>query len=214
MKRTVAKRNPTVQASLCANINREKPLHHPLYWRITHSYSTPIMLKRQSGYEHSNRTDWISHLADAYTKPEQVAISIHEDGAWRPPRNRLRNDAASHTNKTCNISCNILHTGRAAARKLISLTGGLNNDVFACINTTQQHQILSQRTRSLALALFKQKLTEDITSNYFHTLHQLNQTALYRWSPFETLLGLLWIAMFCFQYMKSLCWFLSLCQAY
>ena len=53
-----------------------------------------------------------------------------------------------------------------------------------------------------------------IISHYFHTLHQLNQTALCKWSPFETLLGLLWNALFCSQCLKWLCWFLSLCHAY
>lgn len=191
-----------------------KPLHYPLYWRITLLFHTNHV-QTLSGYnKHSNRTEWISHLTDAHTKPEQVAYFDARRWGLKTTWNRLRNHAASHTNKTDNIACNIQHTRRTDARKLISFTGGLANDVFALINRTQQHQILSQRTRSLALALLKQKLTEDTISHYFHTLHQLNQTALYRLYPFETLLGLLWIAVFCFQCLKRLCWFLSLCQAY
>jgi len=109
-----------------------KPLPYPLYWRITLLFHIDHV-QTQSEYEHSNRPDWISHLTDTYTKPEQTAISIHEDKAWRLPRNWLRNDAASHTNKRDNISCNIQHTRRAAARKLISFTAGFTNDVFGCI---------------------------------------------------------------------------------
>jgi hypothetical protein len=158
--------------------------------------------------------------ADLITPTEQTEARIHEarTSCNFDPRRWSQQTASKPITQrrsvTDNISCIIQPTRLAAVRKLISFTCDVTNDVFACINRRQLHHILSHRTRSLALALFKHKLNEDIISHYFHTIHQLNKTALYRLSSFETLLGLLWIAMFCFQCVKWLWWFLSLSKAY
>jgi len=119
--------------------------------------STSIMFKRKANM--STPTDqtesriWRTHtrspnkLQFRYTKirPEDCLETDYS------------NDAASHTNKRDNISCNIQHTRRAAARKLISFTAGFTNDVFGCITFWRRNYFFF----ILAHSVYKIRITQE-----------------------------------------------------